>query len=130
MPAATNPLTSPGIGLNPLPTPRVTRVTWSARALGSDLVDSASCKLGATVSAGTVAWDPSLGKDDWSPLPDRLPTASRSAQFATDVFGLAFGGFTSRDLSDTIFSLPNRSDGSVGVEGYEKDNEDEDGKSR
>jgi hypothetical protein len=64
MPAATNPLTSPGIGL------KVIRVTWPARALGSDLVDPASCKLGVTVPAGTAAWDPSLGKVDRSPLPD------------------------------------------------------------
>jgi hypothetical protein len=102
--AATNPLTSPGIGLNPLLTPRVTRVTWPVRALGSDLVDPASCKLGATVSASIAAWDPSLGlsKADWSP--DRLLIASRSAQFITGVFGLAFRGSTSRDLSNTIFS--------------------------
>ncbi|PMD51343.1 uncharacterized protein K444DRAFT_229634 [Hyaloscypha bicolor E] len=105
MPTVTNPLTSPRIGLNPLSTPRVTSVTWLARALGLDLVDPASCKLGATVSAGTAAWDPSLGlsKADWSP--DRLQTASRSARFATGVFSLAFGGSTTRDdLSNTIFS--------------------------
>ena len=53
--AMTNPLTSPRIGLNPLLTPRVTRVTWLVSALGSDLVDSTLYKLGVTVSAGIVA---------------------------------------------------------------------------
>jgi hypothetical protein len=49
MPAATNLLTSPRIGL------KVICVTWPIRALGSDLVDPILYKLGVTVSAGIAA---------------------------------------------------------------------------
>jgi hypothetical protein len=49
MPAATNPLTSPGIGL------KVICVTWPIRALGSDLVDLILYKLRVTISTNIVA---------------------------------------------------------------------------